>query len=341
MGDVAIFSRKRFEKRAEHSFRSELKSTRTDLSLDGLSVRELLSRVWKTSNDNSIFNRSAELAYYFLFALFPALIFLSAMFGMIATAQERARLELMLYLEKIIPPASYGMVHKAFLSVTNADNERTLIIGLLAALWTATYGMSAAQNVLNTIFRVGETRPFWKGKLIAMLLTLVIFVLVFVSMMLLVLGDYLLELAKSEYLVGVGYGIVNVGAGVAIGWRIFQVCASLFLIALVFAMTYRWAPNRKNCRWQWITPGSIVGIVGWLLISIGFRVYLRFFNHYSITYGSFGAVIILLTWFYVSGLMLLLGAEINANIERARAEARDAVEVRSVEDGAMSSKPMK
>lgn len=312
----------KIESEIESSLHAEVQSTRADLRLGGLSVRELLSRVWKSANEDSIFNRSAELGYYFLFALFPALIFLSSMFGMVATAQERARLELMLYLQRVLPLSAYNTVHKAFLSVTNADNERTLIFGLLIALWSATYGMSAAQNVLNAIYRVGESRPYWKAKLIAMLLTLAVFVLVFLAMMLLVLGDYLLEIVRSEFLVGAGYGIANVSAGISIGWRVFQFCGALILLVLVFAMTYRWAPNRKGCRWEWITPGSIVGIAGWLVVSIGFRIYLRYFNHYAITYGSFGAVIILMTWFYISGLMLLLGAEINANIERARAEQR-------------------
>jgi membrane protein len=94
------------------------------------------------------------------------------------------------------------------------------------------------------------------------------------------------------------------------------------LITLFFAIIYYWAPDvKKNC-WRWLTPGSAIGIVVWILASVGFRVYLHFFNNFSVTYGSLGAVIILLTWFYITGLTLLLGAEINSQIEAAAAEKR-------------------
>jgi membrane protein len=136
-------------------------------------------------------------------------------------------------------------------------------------------------------------------------------------MMLLILGEYVIKMLKSQALFGASSLF---GSGIDIGWKAAQICASLLLVALLFAMIYRWAPHREHARWQWITLGSTVGIAGWLAVSIGFRVYLRYFNHYAVTYGSFGAVIILLTWFYVTGLMLLLGAEINANIDRAKAE---------------------
>jgi membrane protein len=230
---------------------------------------------------------------------------------------------MMHYLQRVMPPSGYEIVHKTFLSVLNANNERTLVIGLVASLWTAAYGMSSAQDVLNAIYRVEETRSFWKAKLIAMLLTLVTFVVVFISMMLLILGEYVIKMLKSQALFGESSLF---GPGIDMGWKAAQICASLLLVALLFAMIYRWAPHREHARWQWITLGSTVGIAGWLAVSIGFRIYLRYFNHYAVTYGSFGAVIILLTWFYVTGLMLLLGAEINANIDRAKAENVPAVE---------------
>jgi membrane protein len=109
-----------------------------------------------------------------------------------------------------------------------------------------------------------------------------------------------------------------------LAWKVIQVFASLFFMSLVFSLTYHWGPDRKGHKWKWISPGSIVGICGWLAVSIGFRIYLHFFNSYAVLYGSFGTVIILLTWFYVSGLMLLLGAEIDATIVRAIAENQSA-----------------
>ena len=110
------------------------------------------------------------------------------------------------------------------------------------------------------------------------------------------------------------------GAVVAVrflGWTL-----AIIFLSLSFAVIYYWAPAVKKRRWHWLTIGGAVGIAGWLLASLGLRIYLHFFNNYSVTYGSLGAVIILLTWFYITGLMILLGAEINSEIEAAAAEKR-------------------
>jgi len=97
-------------------------------------------------------------------------------------------------------------------------------------------------------------------------------------------------------------------------------------IALCFAVVYYWAPGVTHRAWRWLTPGGASGILGWLLVSLGFRVYLHYFNFYTVTYGSLGAVIILLMWFYITGFMLLLGAEINSEIEAAAAEKKLSIE---------------
>lgn len=104
--------------------------------------------------------------------------------------------------------------------------------------------------------------------------------------------------------------------------RIFGWILAVALLALSFAAVYYWAPDLRRRQWHWIMPGVTLGVLGWLLASIGFRVYLHFFNSYSVTYGSLGAVIILLMWFYITGLMLLLGAEFNSELEAAAMEAK-------------------
>ena len=302
----------KIEQDVERAAHAESEAVQKDLSLGGLSVGTLLKRVWTDSNEDDILDRAAELAYYFLFALFPALIFISAMFGLFASTKTQSTMELMIYMKRLVPPDAFGLVQTAFSSTTKASSGKTLTLGGLATLWSAAYGMSSAQTVLNVIFRTRETRPFWKAKLIAIALTLVIFVLVFVAMMLLILGDDIAKMMARHWMFG---------PGAAIGWKVIQVCAALFFLSLVFSITYHWGPDRERHRWKWISPGSVVGIAGWVLVSVGFRVYLHFFNTYAVTYGSLGAVIILLTWFYVSGLMLLLGAEINAVIERAETQS--------------------
>lgn len=302
---------KHFEETVKAEVHTQMLHLRQDMSTEGLGFRTLAARVWKSANDDEIIDRAAELAYYFLFSLFPALIFLSAMFGLVANTRTQSNIVLMLYLSKVVPPGGFAIISDAMATTTRAANTGKVIFGAITALWAATYGMSSAQTILNGVFRVKETRPFWKAKLIAMGLTLAIFVLVFQAMMLLLLGDYIIKLVEREQFLS---------EPIVIMWKIVQVVAALFFMSLVFSLTYHWGPDRKKHAWRWISPGSLVGIVGWMAVSLGFRVYLHFFNSYEVLYGSVGTVIILLTWFYVSGLMLLLGAEINAVLERARLE---------------------
>ena len=278
------------------------------LSLGGLSVATLTRRVWSSLIQDEIVDRSAELAYYFLFAMFPALILLSAMFSLFATTSARANLELMLYLAKVIPPAAFASVETAFSQTTRESSTGHIVFGGIAAVWAATYGMSSAQTVLNVIYRAKESRPYWKAKAIAMICTMAIFVLVCSAMLLLILGDDLAKFLSSDLM----FNPLLLAL-----WKVVKFVAAMFFMSLVFSITYRWGPAGNERRWRWISPGAIVGIVGWLAVSLGFRIYLHFYDPYASTYGSFGAVIVLLTWFYVSGFMLLLGAEINSTIERA------------------------
>lgn|SRR5487761_1172483 len=280
----------------------------SSLSLGGLSLRQLASKVWSSANDDDIVDRAAELAYYFLFALFPGLIFLSSMFGMIASTASQLNFELMYYLAKVIPPDAFGLVLNVFNTTTKASSTGKLTFGAVTALWSATYGMASAQSTLNVVYRLKESRPFWKARLIALGLTLAVILLAFSAMLLSLFGGFIARFLINDALLDGPVGLI---------WKAIEICISLFFFSLVFSLTYRWAPDLKQRRWRWITPGSIVGISGWVLISMAFRFYLHYFNSYAVMYGTFGAVIILLTWFYVSGLMLLLGAEINVIIERA------------------------
>jgi len=302
-----------FEHRVDRPVRAAYRSTVTGLSLGGLSLWQLVRSVWNSSLEDGVVDRAAELAYYFLFALFPALIFLSAMFSVFASTQTRSNVELLLYLGRVIPPSAFDVVKSTFAETAKSAAAGDLAFGAITALWAATYGMSSAQSVLNTVYRVRERRPYWKAKCIAVAMTLAIFVLVFGAMLLLLVGNYIAKLLVSDWLVN---------GSVMVGWKIVQVVASIFFMMLVFSITYRWGPDVAGQKWRWITPGSIVGIFGWLIVSVGFRFYLHYFNNYTALYGSVGAIIVLLTWFYVSGLMLLVGAEINAAIDRAVADQK-------------------
>jgi len=166
-------------------------------------------------------------------------------------------------------------------------------------------------SVLNAAYRVYDSRPWYKVRTLALGLTLSLCVFVVVALTVVLFGGQLPKLRSTK----VGAGKVG-----RVEWRMWQWLLGLVWLSLSFSLVYYFGPDVKEQRWYWITPGSVVGVLLWVLSSLGLRAYLHFFNNYNKTYGSLGAVIILLLWFYVTGLAFLLGGEINASIENAAAE---------------------
>jgi membrane protein len=168
---------------------------------------------------------------------------------------------------------------------------------------------------MNIVYKVKETRPYWKVKGISLLITPLLCVMVTAVFASLALGDFLGLLASRH--------VLHFAAGATVmAIKVFGWIVAWFLLMLMFATIYYFAPNVKKRQFRMLTPGAAVGTIGWLLASFGLRVYLHFYNTYNATYGSLGAVIILLTWFYITGMMLLTGAEFNSEIEAAAAEKK-------------------
>lgn len=279
--------------------------------LGGLSAAELGRRVWRSIRDDDVFGRSAQLAYYFFLSIFPALIFVMAIFGILAGAGSQMRINLLQYMQTAMPPMAFHLVDRVVEQTTRASGTGKLTFGLVFALWPAAYAMSALQDTLNAVYNVREERPFWKRIGIALGLTVICSLLLVVALAIVLYGGSVAELIA---------GSVGLGPAITIAWRVVQWAVAFFFIVLVFALIYYWAPDVEQRRWEWITPGSVVGITTWLLATAGLRIYLHFFNRYSATYGVLGAAIILLTWFYVTGMTILAGAEVNAEIENAAAK---------------------
>lgn len=279
--------------------------------LGGLSIAELGKRVWKSINDDDVFGRGAQLAYYFFMSVFPGLIFLMSIFGMLAHPGSEMRASLLQYMQTALPPTAFRLVNRVVQETTQASGTGKLTFGLLFALWTAGYAMSALQDTLNAVYNVSEARPFWKRYGISLGLTVICSLLLVVALAIVLYGGDLANLIA---------GTKGLGPVITISWKILQWVVALFFSALVFAFIYYWAPDVDQRRWEWLTPGSLVGIVTWLITTVAMRIYLHFFNTYSAIYGVLGAAIILMTWFYVSGLTILVGAEVNAEIENAAAK---------------------
>ena len=280
-------------------------------SLGGLSWKELAKRVWNDTQENDLFNRAYELAYNFLLAVFPMLLVLVALLGIFAAEGSKLRSDLFYYIQVALPPSAYHLVTQTLEEITRASGGGKLTFGLVFALYSGSAGMTQMMTTLNAAYAVRERRSWIKVHLISLALTLGISILIIAALFLVVAGGYVLNLIA--YHTG-----IKIGTYLAI--KIIQwICASAFVV-LAFATIYYFAPNVHEQHWYWITPGSLVGVIMWVLVSGGLRLYLHFSNSYSKTYGSLGAVIILLLWFYVTGLAFLMGGQINATIEHAAAE---------------------
>jgi membrane protein len=282
--------------------------------LQGVPVRVVATRTWRSLLADNLLGRAAELAFFFLFALFPTLFSASSILGLAARSASSIYYKLLEYLALVVPTSALGMVLTTFNETTANASSGKLTFGLIAAVWSASVGVSAIQDSLNTIYRTRDQRSYFQARFAAIGITVILVLLATLTLASLLGGDFFAAVAHANF--------TNLLAAKLFAFfsRLIFWTIATALLTLCFAVIYYWVPGVRKRRWHWLTPGSAVGILAWLLVSLGFRLYLHYFNFYSITYGSLGAVIILLMWFYITGFMLLLGAEINSEIEAAAAE---------------------
>lgn len=276
--------------------------------LGGLSVRQLAQRVYGRLWEDEILGRAAGLSYYVLFALFPTLLFLTALFGMLPFPDTMGRL--LDYADRMLPGDAASLVRKTLAEVVTGASGSLLSLGVLAALWAASSGMLSIMTALNVAYRVVERRRWWSVRLIAIGLTFGFSLFALTGLLLLVFGG------------GIGRvvaGSVGLGAAFTITWAVLQGPAAVLLVLIALSLVY-WLAPAAGRRWHWITPGSIFAVLAWLLMSLGLRLYVALLGDYNATYGSIGGVILLMLWLYLSGVALLIGAEINSAVEHAAAE---------------------
>ncbi len=280
-------------------------------SLSGLTIKKVARRVWNEIQEDDVFGAAAKLAYFFLLALFPLLIFLTSIIGLILGSGTGVRHALFHYLSQVMPASAFDLIDKTMLEVSNSSGAGKLSFGLLATLWASASGVGAMMESLNNAYDATETRPWWKKRLIALALTIALSILIIGAVVVIFGGSKI-----AEHL-GATYGFSD---AFVITWKILQWPIALAFMLLAFALIYYFAPDLRDQDWKWLTPGSAIGVALWLLVSFAFKGYLHFFNSYSKTYGSLGAVIVLMLWLYLTGAAVLVGGEINAEIENAAAE---------------------
>lgn len=279
--------------------------------------KKFFKHLWARLNKHEIFDRAAQLSYYFLLALFPLLLFLMTLLGYFAGESAEVRDKLLSYLARVMPSSAIELVHTTLNEITQARSGSKLSLGILAALWAASNGMGAISDTLNGAYGVEETRPWWKVRLTAVILTVALSILIIVALVIVLYGGGIGE-RLAAYL--------GLGSAFTMAWKILQWPMALFFLLVTFTMMYHFGPNVRPKKCQWWSWGTLVAIVLWLLVSFAFRLYLHYFNSYGVTYGSLGALIILMLWFYFTGVSILVGGEINSMFEeraRAKGEACD------------------
>jgi len=280
--------------------------------------KEFWTCVWTRSEEDEILGRAAQLSYYFLLALFPLLVFLITLLGYFNGAGSHLQQKLISYLGGVMPPAALQLVVVTLDEVTKSRGTGKLSLGIFLALWAASSGINALAEALNAAYEVRETRPWWKVRLISIALTVALAVLIVSALLIVLYGGRFGEALA---------GTIHEGDAFAVVWSILQWPIALAFVLIAFVMIYRFVPNvgakregkglrRSDYRRRWLSPGVVIAIALWLVVSLGFRLYLHFFNSYSATYGSLGALIILMLWFYLTGAAILLGGEINCEFEK-------------------------
>jgi membrane protein len=269
----------------------------------------VLKRTVKEFKDDNLTDWAAALTYYGVLAIFPALIVLVSILGLVG---ESATQPLIDNLGSVAPgPAKEIMTN----ALKNLQGDRgaagvLFVVGLLAALWSASGYVAAFMRASNSIYDMEEGRPVWKMLPVRVGLTLVLLFLLAITSIAVVLTGGIAQ--KVGDLIGLGNSAVD-------AWNIAKWPVLLLVVSFMFALLYWAAPNVKHPGFRWISPGGVLAVVGWLIASGAFALYVSNFGSYNKTYGALGGVVVFLVWLWISNIMVLLGAEFNAELERERA----------------------
>jgi membrane protein len=282
-------------------------------NLGGLSVREVAVRTWRRIQDHELMTRAAAISFYAMLAFVPFLalvitVAVQALPDLTGRSGEAGMGDMTVgrfenVLKSSLPDEGYKIVHDQIVRIQEDPPVGLLSIGLLITIWTASSLFMAIIDAMNVVYGVRETRPFWKLRLTAIVMTLVQAAILLAALVSIAAWPLILK-------------ALGLGGGSAILATAVQWVVIFLMILISFAMTFFVAPDADQ-RWEWITPGSVLGTAVFLAGTFGFSLYVRYFGSYDKTYGSLGGVMVLLFWFWVSSLVLLSAGQTNKVIEDA------------------------
>ncbi|MEK5440688.1 YhjD/YihY/BrkB family envelope integrity protein [Fredinandcohnia sp. FSL W7-1320] len=271
-------------------------------TLDLRFIKELILRY----KEDEVGSMSAELAYFFLLSLFPFLIFLVTLIGYLPISQ----IDVLAFVRQYAPEGTVDMIEENLNVIVNSNKGGLLSIGIIGTLWSSSNGINAVVRSFNKAYDVKETRNFFITRGISILLTFGMIFVIIVALLLPVFGKQIGIFMFSSF--GLSDEFLDVWNGIR--WIV-----SAAILFLVFTFLYWVAPNRP-LKIKEIISGSFFATFGWMFVSLAFSYYVNSFGHYSTTYGSLGAIIVLMIWFYLSAMIIIIGGEINAilNCHRIR-----------------------
>lgn len=288
-------------------------------ALQGLPLHRVLVRTVSEFLDDEMSTYASALAYQMLFSLFPFLLFLIALIGFLHLPDFFSWLRLQS--ELVLPPQALDLVNPVIDQLQQSKGG-LLSVGIVIALWTASAGVRLMMSAMNAAYDVPEGRPVWKRIPLSVFYTVGIAGMLLAAAALMVLGPQVMEWIAAQ--IGMQELIVTV-------WTILRWPAIIILMMVAVALIYYVMPDVKQ-KFRFITPGSVLAVVVWIIASLGFGYYVKTFADYNAMYGSIGAIIVLLLYFYISAAVLLLGAEMNAVIEHMSAEGKNPGEKVAAQD---------
>jgi membrane protein len=294
--------------RAERFRRDGGRAPATPAKLKGRSWFGVLRRTVREFKADNLTDWAAALTYYGILSIFPALLALVSILGLVGQSATQPLID---NLSSVAPGSAKQIITSALQNLQKSQGTAGLlfIVGLAGALWSASAYVAAFMRAANAIYDVGEGRPIWKTLPVRVGVTVVTVVLLAISAVAVAVTG---PLAKQ-----VG-NLVGVGGAAVTAWDIAKWPVLLVIVSFMFALLYWAAPNVKHPKFHWVTPGGVVAVLLWLIASAAFAFYVANFGSYNKTYGSLGGVIVFLVWLWISNVVILLGAEFNAEMERGR-----------------------